>query len=92
MQIKAEAETIEAGLGAALEAGVPASDVRAMDLARAHRQHISTWFYDCPPPLHRGLGDLYVSDPLFGAHYDERVAGLAQYVRDAIHADADRTA
>lgn len=91
LAITAEAEAIEAGLGAALEAGVPASDARAMDLARAHRQHISTWYYDCPPQLHRGLGDMYVGDPRFAAHYDERVAGLAQYVRDAIHADADRT-
>ncbi len=91
LAIKAEAEAIEVGLGEALEAGVPTSDVRAMDLARAHRQHISTWFYDCPPQMHRGLGDMVVADPRFAAHYDERVAGLAQYVRDAIHADADRT-
>jgi len=89
--IKAEAEQIEGAFAAALAAGVPASDERATDLAQAHREHLQRWFYDCPPAMHRGLGDLYVSDPRFAAHYDERADGLAQYVRDAIHANADRT-
>jgi hypothetical protein len=36
--------------------------------------------------MHRGLGDMYVSDPRFTANYDRIAPGLAQYVRDAIHA------
>lgn len=28
--------------------------------------------------------------PRFSAHYDDQAPGLAQYVRDAIHANADR--
>lgn len=90
VDVQAEAEQVEGGLAAALEAGVPASDVRAMDLAEQHRQHISTRFYDCPPAMHRGLGDMYVGDPRFTAHYEGRAPGLAGYLRDAIHANADR--
>jgi hypothetical protein len=33
---------------------------------------------------------MYVADERFAAHYDTRAAGLAAYVRDAIHANADR--
>jgi hypothetical protein len=61
-----------------------------MAVAEAHRRHISRWFYDCPPSMHRGLGDMYAADPRFTAHYEQRAAGLAEYVRDAVHANADR--
>lgn len=61
-----------------------------MDLAEAHRRHIIRWFYDCPPGMHLRLGDMYVADPRFGAHYEERAEGLAAYVRDAIAANAER--
>ena len=88
--IKSEGDAAEAGLAAAMQAGVPASDVRAMDLAEALRQQIDRRFYDCPPGMHRNLADMYLADPRFTAHYDKRAAGLAQYVHDAIHANADR--
>ena len=42
-----------------------------MDLAEAHRQHLSRWFYDCDYQMHRGLAELYVSDPRYTATYDE---------------------
>ncbi|WP_344613579.1 TipAS antibiotic-recognition domain-containing protein [Dactylosporangium salmoneum] len=90
VRIKAETAENVAGFAAAFEGGVAASEPRAMDLAEAHRQHISRWFYDCPAQMHRGLGDMYVADPRFTANYDTEHPGLAQYVRDAIHANADR--
>ncbi len=37
-----------------------------------------------------GLGEMYVADPRFTAHYEERAEGLAQYVCDAISANAER--
>jgi hypothetical protein len=61
-----------------------------MDLAEAHRVHLNRWFYDCSPEMHRGIGDLYISDERYTAPYDEIHLGFAQYVRDAIHANADR--
>ena len=33
---------------------------------------------------------MYVADPRFGQTYDALTPGLAAYVRDAIHANADR--
>jgi hypothetical protein len=91
-RIKDEAAQNAAGFAEAFVAGLPAGDPRAMDLAEAHRQHIARWFYDCPPEMHRGLGDMYVADPRFTANYDTDHPGLAQFVRDAIHANADRPA
>jgi DNA-binding transcriptional MerR regulator len=90
LRIKAEGAETERGLAAALAGGVPATGEDAMDLAEQHRQQISRWFYDCPYELHRGLGDMYVGDPRFTAHYEDITPGLAQYLRDAIHANADR--
>ena len=40
--------------------------------------------------MHRGLAEMYVTDPRFTAAYDDVAPGLARYVRDAILANADR--
>lgn len=89
-RIRAEGETIEQRYAAALRAGEPADGAAAMDAAEAHRQHIDTRFYDCPPATHRTLGAMYVEDPRFTAHYEKVAPGLAAYVRDAIDANAAR--
>nr|MBA2420841.1 TipAS antibiotic-recognition domain-containing protein [Thermoleophilaceae bacterium] len=39
---------------------------------------------------HRGLADMYVADERFSAHYERRADGLARYVHEAIHANAER--
>ena len=90
LRIKAEGEDVEARFAAALAAGVPADSEQAMDLAEEHRQQISRNFYDCPPQVHAGLGRMYVEDERFAAHYEQRAAGLAQYVSDAVQANAAR--
>ncbi|MER7282535.1 TipAS antibiotic-recognition domain-containing protein [Dactylosporangium sp. NPDC000244] len=89
-RIKGEAAENTAQFAAAFDGGVPAGDERAMDLAEAHRQHISRWFYDCSAEIHQGLGEMYVSDPRFTANYDTEHPGLAAYIRDAIRANAAR--
>ena len=63
-----------------------------MDAAEAHRVQIATWFYDLDHGFHRGLADMYVADPRFTKTYEDIAPGLAAYVRDAIHANADRHA
>ena len=90
LRIKAESQDIETRLAAALAAGVAPDSAAAMDLAEAHRRHISGSYYDCPPQMHRALGDMYVEDPRFTAHYEDVAPGLASYVRDSIHANAVR--
>ncbi len=61
-----------------------------MEAAEAARRHIHDRFYDLSYDMHRALGDMYVADPRFTKTYEDLEPGLAAYVRDAIHANADR--
>jgi len=54
------------------------------------RLHIARWFYACSHEMHERLGEMYVADPRFAKHYEDRQVGLAVYVRDAIAANARR--
>jgi len=89
-EVKAEADAVNAALVAALESGAPATSDQAMDAAEAHRAHIHDRFYDLDHTFHRGLADMYLADPRFTKTYEDQAPGLAQYVHDAIHANADR--
>jgi hypothetical protein len=92
LTIKREAdENIEA-FARALTGGEPATGTAAMDLAEAHRRHLTRWFYDCSSAQHRALAELYASDPRYVATYDEIAPGFSHYVHDAIRANADRAA
>lgn len=88
LRMREQADAVEAELEACLAAGEPADGERAKAAAEAHRQHIDAWFYPCSYDMQVGLADMYVQDPRFRAHYDDRHAGLADYVRDAIVANA----
>ncbi len=88
IEIKRQADANVAEFAAALKDGVPPASETAMDLAEAHRRHISQWFYDCSDQQHRGLADMYIADSRFTRTYDEVAPGLAQYVHDAIVANA----
>ncbi|MEV3990119.1 MerR family transcriptional regulator [Streptomyces sp. NPDC049837] len=77
---------------ALMEEGEPPTGDRAMDLAEEHRQQINTWFYECTHEFHRCLADMYVSDERFTAFYDAMRPGMAEHLRSAIHANADRHA
>ena len=90
VRIKDEAADVERRFAAALHSSVPADSVEAMDLAEEHRQHITRWFYDCPPEMHAGLGRMYVEDERFTATYEQVAPGLAQYVSTAVQANAAR--
>jgi DNA-binding transcriptional MerR regulator len=89
-QVKADQDAVNADLVAALASGEPATSERAMDAAERHRRLIDDRFYDCSPAFHRGLADMYVADPRFTRTYEELAPGLAAYVREAIHANAER--
>ena len=89
-EIKAEQEAVNAAFVVALQSGEPATSEAAMEAAEAARMSIHTRFYDCSPAFHRGLGDMYIADPRFTKTYEDIAPGLAAYVRDAIHANADR--
>jgi MerR family transcriptional regulator, thiopeptide resistance regulator len=90
LRIKAEELEVRADLAAAFAAGSGPDSEEAMAAAEAHRQHISRWFYECTYDIHRGLTDMYVNDERFRANYDTQTPGLAQFIRDAAHANANR--
>ena len=89
-QVRAEMEAAHAAFVKAKRSGQPPTSEAAMDAAEQHRLHIHNRFYDLSPEFHRSLADMYVADPRFTKTYEDLEEGLAQYVRDAIHANADR--
>lgn len=89
-RISAETADLEQRAAAALHAGFLADSAAAMDLAEEHRQQISRWFYDCGYDMHRGLTAMYVADTRFRERYEAIAPGLAEYLRDAADANADR--
>src|SRR5680860_616736 len=91
-KVKAETDATNAAFVSAITDGEPATGERAMAAAEAHRLHIQHRFYDITPEFHRSLGDMYVADPRFTKTYEDIKPGMAQYVREAIHANADRAA
>jgi MerR family transcriptional regulator, thiopeptide resistance regulator len=91
-RIQAEVEESNAAFAVAMDAGLPATSAEAMGTAEQHRLHIQRWFYDITPEFHRNLGEMYVADPRFTKNYEDIRPGMARYVRDAIHANADRAA
>lgn len=89
-KVKAEMDDVNEAFVAAKRAGLAADSREAMDAAERHRRHIHDRFYDVSYDFHRGLADMYVADPRFTTTYDDLEPGLAAYVHDAIHANADR--
>lgn len=90
-EIKDESEQLEAALADAAHRGVAPDSDEASALAERHRASIER-HYDCSHDFHRGLADMYLADPRFTQHYEDLEPGLAQWVHDAIHANADRHA
>lgn len=89
IEVKQATDELNGRMASALRAGEAPDGTVAMDLAEEHRRSIET-FYDCGPQMHRCLGDMYVADERFTRTYDEVAPGLALWLRDAIHANADR--
>ena len=89
-RIKGEAEDVVARLAALLDEGARAASRAARQLAEEHRCHIDRWFYPCSHAMHAGLADMYVADPRFTDHFEQRGEGLAAFFREAILANAAR--
>jgi DNA-binding transcriptional MerR regulator len=89
-EVKDEEAAIVDAFAGAKRAGEPATGEAAMDVAERHRRHIDRRFYDLGHDMHRHLAELYVDDPRFTRRYEDVEPGLAEYVRAAIHANADR--
>jgi hypothetical protein len=87
-RIQTAMEAVVAQFVAAKDAGLAADSAEAMAAAELHRLHICEFYYDCTYDIHTGLAEMYVADARFTEHYEESAPGLAQFVSDAIHANA----
>lgn len=86
--IKIEADGILAAFAVAKRSGASPAEPAATEIAERHRLHIDQWFYPCSTEMHSNLGAMYVSDRRFAEYWDEPEPGLAQYVYEAIQANA----
>ena len=89
-RIKAQGQAAIEQVVAAMNAGKPADSPEAMDGAEAHRRQIDEAFYPVSYEMHVGLAEMYIADPRFTATYEKIAPGLAQYLHDAIKANAAR--
>jgi DNA-binding transcriptional MerR regulator len=90
LRIKEEGEEWSRAFVALMDSGEGPESTAAMDLAEEHRQQICRNFYECPYEIHTGLGEMYVADERFTAYYEAIKPGMAEYLRDAILANAVR--
>lgn len=73
------------------ERGCAADDAAVQEVVAEHYAIVaSTWGAAPEAQAYRGLGDLYVDSPEFAAVFDAVAAGLAVYLRAAMHVWADR--
>jgi DNA-binding transcriptional MerR regulator len=81
---------IQGDYAAAFAAGKPVGDEVVQEIVRRHRDWIGVGWQgrDVSAEALRGLGQMYVDDPRFGANYGG-IAG-ATFVRDAMAVYADR--
>jgi len=89
-RLGAEADEINRRFVHLMADGVAADSEAAMEVAAAHRAHISKWFYECPIEMHAGLGQMYITDQRFRDNIDQAGEGLAEYMAAAIAANAAR--
>lgn len=87
--VKADGDAFMATIADAKRRGVDPTGQEGMELAERHRAGIAV-FYDCSHQMQRGLADMYLADERFSKTYDDLEPGLAQWIHDAIHANADR--
>lgn len=79
------AERLQAQLEAAVLKGLKPESPEGCAIADMHKKWLGYTWGSYSPEAHRGLGDLYIADERFTAHYDRQVPGCATFLRDAIH-------
>jgi len=75
---------LEEALKSALETGDPASE-QAQKACDLHRQWLCVFYPGYDKEYHIGMGEMYVADERFKAHYDKIAPGCAEFLRDAIN-------
>ena len=86
--VRSRAEAVGAGPVAAMDASLPATSEAAMDAEAAGGR--STTGSTTVRPRCRGLAGLHIGPGVHRTLPETTKGGMAQYVHDAIHANADR--
>jgi DNA-binding transcriptional MerR regulator len=89
LRYRAETDALHSRLVAGFRTGSSPDSREAMELAEEHRRWVGR-MWDCSPEMHRGLADMYLADERFTKTYEDLAPGLAQWLHDAIHANAAR--
>ncbi|GIP22644.1 MerR family transcriptional regulator [Paenibacillus sp. J22TS3] len=76
-------EELYATLAEAFKTGDPAGEL-AQKTAELHKKWLTHYWSSYSKEAHAGLAQMYVDDERFKAHYDEKVPGTAEFLRDAI--------
>ncbi|KAF4405560.1 MULTISPECIES: MerR family transcriptional regulator [Streptomyces] len=90
-EFQQEQEDIATDYARAHRAGSAPDGDEAQDITRRHHAWLSITTPGGPSKGHfTGLGEMYVADPRFTAHYDRKGAGTAEFIRDAMKVYAER--
>ncbi len=85
-RIQEEVAAINQAFADKMDRNIPAEG--AADVAERHRQHIEQWFYPGSKAFHVEVSQMYTADERFKANYEKYGEGLAEYVQQAIAANA----
>lgn len=85
-------EALQDDYDAAIAAGLAASSPEVQDIAARHVAWIAIGWQGKQPTAEavRGLADMYVADARFAKNYTRAHISGAEFVRDALHAYAER--
>ncbi len=80
---------IDSKLADAVRRNLPTDSAEAGELVHAHRQLLSE-FFPVTPAKHYLISRGYITDERFTSYYESQQPGLAQWLADAIEAEAER--
>jgi DNA-binding transcriptional MerR regulator len=87
---QADVGEIEAAMAKALTDGLPADCATVRALMKRHHAWVERmWNRKAPAEAYAGLGRLYQDHPEFRARYEDRAAGLTDYLAEAMRAYAE---
>ncbi|MEA4896688.1 MerR family transcriptional regulator [Bacillota bacterium Meth-B3] len=82
------ATELQARLERAVQDGLDPTGDEGGALCALHKAWLSYTWPQYTAEAHKGLTQMYVCDERFTAHYDQKVAGCAAFLHDAVHAHA----
>ncbi len=85
-EMKSEEIAIWQDAAKAMTSGADPMGATARDLAHRHREHISRWFYDCSPDMHKRLSEMWLADTRFQKTIDAHGVGLTDWMVEVVRA------